>query len=53
LRDFLLNQDGIPKLPSRSSGSLFSRHTTRNQFLDLLIEMLPDLFREIIIEAAS
>src|SRR6267378_1069897 len=48
----LLNQSYIPKFPSSGGGSFFSGHAARNELLDLLFDVFPNLFREFAVKAA-
>jgi hypothetical protein len=46
----LFGQRHIPKRPPSRGSSLFSRHSVRHQLLDLLFDVLPNLFRKIFVE---
>src|ERR1700694_5111415 len=49
----LFHQSYIPKFAPSSGGSFFSGHATGNEFLDLLLEMLLNLFGKIVVQAAT
>jgi hypothetical protein len=49
----LFDQSHIPELAARGSGGFLSGHAARNQLLDLLFKMLPNLFRELAVDPST